>query len=196
MTKNFPFSSFQFPLNFKIFKFSNRKIKWQMVNDKRQVQQGMSLLEILVVVSIFAFLGILVTRSIVLTIAGSKKSESLIKVRESLNYSLSVIERQLRNANSIPACPNPDAKTLAYLDQNGNPTSFSCNLGVVGSIASGSANLSASDVNVIGCSIVCTPAVGPNPPVVTVSLEAKDVSAVGIQNADVTLTTQITLRNY
>ncbi|HKC04336.1 MAG TPA: type II secretion system protein, partial [Patescibacteria group bacterium] len=89
-------------------------------------ESGLSLLEILVVVSIFAFLGILITRSIILTVAGSRKSESLVKVRESLNYSLSVIERQLRNANSIPNCPNLDSTYLAYNDQNGNPTSFSC----------------------------------------------------------------------
>lgn len=155
-------------------------------------------MEILVVVSIFAFLGILITRSIVLTIAGSKRSESQIKVRQSLNYSLSVMERQLRNADSIPDCPNIDTTYLAYNDQNGNPTSFSCVSGGagIGAVASESANLTGSDINVVGCSIVCVSGQGANPPVVTISLEARDAQAVGTANANVTLTTQINLRNY
>lgn len=164
----------------------------------KRIHSGVSLIEILVVVSIFAFLGILITRSVVLTVAGSKRSESLVKVREGLNYSLSVIERQLRNADSIPDCPNLDTTYLAYNDQGGNLTSFSCVPagGGIGAIASGSANLSATDINIVGCSIICTPGVGINPPVVTISLEAKDAGAVGIQNSTVTLTTQINLRNY
>lgn len=157
----------------------------------------MSLLEILVVVTIFAFLGILITRSIILTVAGSRKSESLVKVRESLNYSLSVIERQLRNADAIPNCPNIDTTYLGYNDQNGNPTSFSCISDAgVGAIASGSASLSSSEINIVACSIVCSPGEGVNPSKVTISLEAKDAHAVGTENATVTLTTQITLRNY
>lgn len=163
-------------------------------------EAGMSLLEILVVVSIFAVLGILITRSIILSVAGSRRSESQIKVRESLNYSLSVIERQLRNANSIPdsSCPNLDTTYLAYIDQNGNPTFFSCvQAGAgIGAVASQSANLTSSDVNVVGCSIVCTPGQGDNPSVVTISLEARDAQAVGTANFNTTLTTQINLRNY
>lgn len=162
------------------------------------MQRGMSLLEILVVVSVFSFLGILITRSVVLTVAGSKRSESQIKVRQSLNYSLSVMERQLRNADSIPDCPNLDTNYLAYNDQDGNLTFFSCvpaGAGI-GSVASQSANLTSSDVNVVGCSIVCTPGQEGSPSVVTISLEARDAQAVGTANSNVTLTTQINLRNY
>lgn len=160
---------------------------------------GISLIEILVTVSIFAVLGILITRSIVLTVGGSKKSESMIRVRDSLNYSLSVMERQLRNANSIPvsSCPNNDTTYLPYYDQNGNSTFFHCisNAGI-GTIASGSANLTGSDVNVVVCSLTCAPGNAGNPSVVSISLEAKDAGTTGIQNATVTLNSQITLRNY
>ncbi len=158
---------------------------------------GISLIEVLVTVSIFAVLGILITRAILLSVGGSKKSESLIKVRDTLNYSMSVMERQLRNANSMVLCPNPDSTYLAYYDQYGNQTYFQCqsNAGI-GFIASGSAVLTGTDVNVILCSFACTPGVGANPPIVTISLEAKSVGAIGTQNADVTLNSQITLRNY
>jgi len=132
------------------------------------------------VVSIFAILGILITQSIILSVSGSKKSESLVKVRESLNYSLSVMERQIRNADSIPSCPNLDMTYLAYTDQNGNPSYFQCllNPSGIGTIASGSATLTGSDINVIGCSLTCMPGQGTNPPIVTISIEAKDTHTV------------------
>lgn len=148
-------------------------------------EDGMSLIEILIVVTIFAILGIITTRAIFLTLQGSKKSESTVKVRENLNYSLGVIERQLRNANSVVDC---SANVINYTDQNGNPASFSCvNTGSANSyIASGSARLTGDSVNIISCEFNCPPTVSTNPPEVTISLEAQGVS----------LSTQIFLRSY
>lgn len=170
-----------------------------MKNERWKMSDGISLIEILVTVSIFAILGILITRSIFLTVGGSKKSESVIRVRDGLNYSLSVMERQLRNANSIlpSSCPNSDKTYLAYYDQSGNQTFFQCvsNAGI-GMIASGSAYLTSSDINVVGCSLSCTPGTGTSPSVISISLTAKDSSASGTQNASATLNSQINLRNY
>lgn len=163
--------------------------------------QGFSLLEILVVVSIFAVLGILITRSVLLTLSGGRKSESLIGVRENLNYSVGIIERNLRNADSITACPNPDPLKISYTDQNGNTTSFSCveDIGTVGYIASGEGafkvKLSSDTVDVTDCSFVCATASG-TPSSVTINLEAKDASASGSENSTVTTKTQVFLRNY
>jgi len=161
-------------------------------------QKGMSLIEILVVVSIFAILAIITTRSVLLTLQGSKKSESLVKVRENLGYSMGVVERQIRNANAIAECPNSDANVVNYTDQNGNPASFSCvNVGSTNAyVASGSARLTSTEITVTSCSFVCTPGTSANPPLVSVTLEAKDAAAVGIQNSSVSTTTQIYLRNY
>lgn len=163
-----------------------------------KIKSGFTLLEILVVVSIFAVLGILVTRAVILSIGGSKKSESLVKVRENLDYSVGIIERSLRNANSISPCPNSDPGVLNYIDVNGNPASFSCNLGTPpGYIASGSARLTSSNVNVTACSLSCAPAAGStNPSVVTVSVTAQDATAIGIQGANVSVITEVSLRNY
>lgn len=160
--------------------------------------KGFSLIEILVVISIFAFLGILVTRSVILTIAGSKKSESTVKVRENLDYTLQVIDRQLRNASSIVECPNPDPKEIDYIDQNGNQTLFRCAKDVngIGLVASGSAQMTSSEVNIKTCSFSCTQDSTTLPAVVTVFLEGVDVTTGGAQAADVTLSSQISLRNY
>ena len=162
------------------------------------MSKGMSLLEILVVVAVFAILGVIVTRSVILSIGGSKKSESLVKVRENLNYSLGVIERQIRNANLISVCPNPDTKVINYQDQTGNSTSFSClNVGTDNAyVASVTARLTSSEVTITSCSFTCTPATSVNPALVTISLEARDASASALQTSTVTSTTQIYLRNY
>ena len=161
--------------------------------------EGISLLEILVVVSIFAALGILITRAVLLTLGGGKKSESLIKVRENLNYSLGVIERNLRNADAITNCGTGGTAVISYSDKDGNPSTFSCvDIGAVnkvGYIASGSARLTNDSVNVTGCSFVCTLGTG-TPSSIAINFEAKDASASGVENAVVTTTTQIFLRNY
>jgi hypothetical protein len=162
----------------------------------KKMSGGISLLEILVVVSIFAVLGILITRSVLLTLGGGKKSESLIRIRENLNYSVGVIERQLRNANSITACPNPDPLVISYTDISGNAAAFSCvNIGTNGYVASGSARLTSDAINVTDCSFTCATGSG-TPSGVTISLEGQDASASGIENATVTTKTQVFLRNY
>jgi prepilin-type N-terminal cleavage/methylation domain-containing protein len=165
---------------------------------KIKSEKGMSLLEILVVVAIFAVLGILVTRSVILTLQGVKKTESLVRARENLDYSLGIIERQLRNASAVPQCPNTDLHVINYLDQTGTPASFSCINpgGSNSSIASGSATLTTSTVNIVSCSFICTPSVNATPPVVSISLGVQDALATGIQGSEVTADTQISLRNY
>jgi len=161
-------------------------------------EKGMSLLEILIVVAIFAVLGIVTTQAVFLTLQGSKKSESTVRVRENVDYALGVIERQLRNADSVPVCPNPSPNVIDFLNQNGEATSFSC-VGIGGSdpyIASGSARLTSTEVKITICSFSCSPGTSVNPPVVSVDIEAQDKNAVGIQGSTVSNTTQIYLRNY
>jgi prepilin-type N-terminal cleavage/methylation domain-containing protein len=174
--------------------------KHQIPNSRFQIlTRGMSLLEVMVVITIFAVLGILVTQSIALTLQGSKKSESIVRARENLDYSLSIIERQIRSAGSITPCSDSDTTTIGYLDQNGKSGSFSCG-GSIGSngsyIASGSAHLTNDAVRVMSCVFHCYPGVSSNPPYVTIDLTLQEASASGIQSANVSASTQIYLRNY
>ena len=157
---------------------------------------GISLLEVLVVMTIFAVLGILVTQSIILTLQGSKKSESIVKARENLDYSLNIIERQIRNASSIISCP--DQHTINYQDQKGLPTSFSCQqTGTPDSyIASGSSHLTGNAVRVAACSFTCIEETTANPALVKVDLTLREASSSGVQSANVSASTQIYLRNY
>jgi prepilin-type N-terminal cleavage/methylation domain-containing protein len=165
---------------------------------KSQKFAGMSLLEVLVVVAIFAILGIIIARSVILTLQGSHKSESLIHARENLDYSLGVIERQIRNADAITECPNTNTNIINYTDQNGNAGSFSCvNVGAGDSyVASVSARLTSDAVSVVACSFVCTPSDGANPPKVSVDLEVTNAGGTGAGSSTVTASTQIYLRSY
>jgi prepilin-type N-terminal cleavage/methylation domain-containing protein len=159
--------------------------------------QGFSLLEILVVVTVFSILAILTTQAVLLTLRGSKKSESLTKVRGNIDYSLAVIERNIRNAESIEECPNPDPSTISYLDENGVSTSFSCASDAEGGyIASASGRLTSSEVDVTSCSFVCEDVGGGTNPAVTISISAQDANLSAMEGGDITISTKIFLRTY
>lgn len=170
----------------------------------KETVKGISLVEILIVITIFALLGLIVSSSLILTIHGTKKSDAAIKVRENINYSLSVIERNLRNAKSVTVCAeegdtNPDNyKSITYIDQYGVSSTFSCvNTGSDNSyIASGSAKLSSGDVNVTNCSFSCAqPEDLSKPPFVSVEISATNTGGSGVLNASVSAETRIYLRN-
>lgn len=173
---------------------------------KNIFRKGLSLIEVLVVMTIFAVLGVLVTQSIVLTLVGSRKSESIIHARENLDYALNIIERQIRNASyvygdssyTIP-CPNSgDTSSIYYKDQNNKESSFSCvYIGLDDSyVASGSARLTSGNVRVTNCSFTCTVGATGAPDLVTIELSLAEDSASGAQGAEVSASTQIRLRNY
>lgn len=165
----------------------------------RRYEKGMSLIEVLIVVGVFAVLGVLTTRSVILTISGGKKSENLIKIRENINYSLGVIERQLRNADSVTDCTNANTLRINYLDQNGTAASFSCaniGSGTVGYVASSSAKLTADSIDITACSFTCQSPSNGGPRSVKVTIEAKDAAAVASANSIVEASTEVFLRSY
>lgn len=164
---------------------------------KNKYNKGLSLVEIMIVITIFAVIGLLSTRSIFLTIRGAKKSDSLIRVRENVNYSLSVIERQIRSAQSV-VCPNPSTSKIDYVPTDtDNQSSFSCvSVGTGGYIASDSARLTSSDVSVTSCTFTCAQADINTPPVVKISVSAQDAVSQTVEKGTVSIDTQITLRNY
>lgn len=158
------------------------------------MQKGMSLLEILVVVAVFAILGIIVTQSVLLTLRGSKKSESQVRVRENINYALSVIERQLRNADALDSC---SSSRVDYKDSDGLSTYFSCQIsGSDSFVASGSARLTGSEISISSCEFSCDLGSSSSYPWVGVSLGATEAEAKGVEGASVTATTKVYLRTY
>lgn len=70
----------------------------------RNIESGYSIIEILVVVGVFAVLGILATQSINLSLKSSKKGDSIVSVKQELENAASTIERQLQTASSVIGC--------------------------------------------------------------------------------------------
>lgn len=161
-------------------------------------QKGISLIEILVVITIFAVLGVITTRSVLLTLQGTKKTEAIVRVRENLNYAMGAMERQIRNAESVPSCPNSDKSVLNYLDNDGNSASYTCtNIGTGdGYLASGSARLTNSAIDIITCQLNCIPSSANTPSAVQITLTGTDKNAAGIPGATVSVFNTIYLRNY
>jgi len=162
-------------------------------------KNGFSLLEVLVVLAVFSLLAIVSTTVILLSVRGTKKSDTSSRVRQNVDHAVSIIERQVRNATSISSCPNNDPNILDYFDQDGNPTSFTCFANPVdGYIASGSAKITADEVIVESCIIRCVPATGgsSSPPYVDVLISARDKSTTGVESSVFSAQTQIYLRTY
>ena len=174
-------------------------MKREIPNTKYVIHNtGISLIEILIVVTIFSVLGILVTQSVALTLQGSKKSEVMIAVRENLDYSIGIIERQIRNANSVTGCPFSSQPYITYIDQYGTSTYFLWT-SATSAIASGSATTlltSHETVKVTSATFTCVAGTSVNQPYVNVSLTAQSATATGAQSSPETVNTRIYLRNY
>lgn len=168
----------------------------QIYTKQNLKQLGFTLIEMLVVVSIFAIIGILSTRSVILTIQGSKKSETQVVVRENLNYVVSVLERNLRSAESV-TCPNPSSLAIDYVSAQRIATTFSCVAQSGGYyVASGSARLNSDEILITNCSFTCTQENANIPPTVDISLSAKNANTTNTTDSIVTVGTQISVRNY
>lgn len=160
-------------------------------------KKGFSLIELLVVISIFAVVGMLTTSIVAITLKTSKKSDSLVRVRENANYALAVIERQIRNAENISVCNGVSSPSLAYTSIEGVLGTFTCvTPGVAGYIASGSARLTTDDISVTSCSFICSQTDINNPQIVKVSITAEDAVSTSGEKGSITSDIEIITRNY
>jgi len=168
---------------------------------KKRIFSGFSLIELLVVITIFALLGVLITFSLAFSMKGGKKSESINKVRGNLDYAISVMERQLRNADEIVyGCQQ--SSYITYKDQKGVEASFSLDTSEdLRRIASSSGDfnktyLTSDDVFVDRLNFDCMPAEKGATDSVKIEIIAHDAKASGVESAKVTVETRINLRNY
>ena len=162
-------------------------------------QKGVSLLEIVIVVAIFAVVAVLTTRSTFLTLRGSKKSDSQIRVKENLEYGLSVIDRQLRNADLVTStCDGSSLPRLDYVDSTGAVSFFACQeIGQTsGYVASGSARLTSDEITITSCTFICSPQEGSTPTSVTIDVTGSDLGATGVESSKVSISTKVFLRTY
>ena len=179
----------------KIFLYSVRKNEMK----KRNVNiLGFSLVEMLVVLTVFSILAIVATQSLVITFKGARKSESIIVVRENVKRVLSVMERQLYNAKKIECV---SLNTIQYHDQyssiphprfswdvSSSPRSISSGSSVLVGLTTDKVDITQFDVNCV------TSLEAPDMVIVTISAVATE--NLGVEGAQVTVTSRILLRSY
>lgn len=120
-------------------------------------RSGFSLIEILVVITLFSIVAMLSTQAVVLSLRGARKSEAQAKVRESLSHAMDVMERQIRNAESV-SCTS-GGKKIDYVDTEKNNSYFECvSSGTTGGfIASGSGSVRLTPETVgMTCQFTCS----------------------------------------
>jgi len=152
--------------------------------------KGFSLFEMLMVTLILGILGAVTTQIIFLALKSSTKSESTVFVRENLNYAMSIMERELRNASSI-SCTSESR--IDYKNFLGLDSSFSC---TETQIASNSAQMTGDNISITGCNFLCDQAVAGRPAAVTIHLSAKNTNKSGADASAADISTKIYLRNY
>jgi len=172
-----------------------------MVKRQKNIS-GFTLVEVLVVVSSFAILAVLVTLTIAASLKGSRKSETSSKVRTELEYALGFIERQVRNGTSL-VCTPPDG--IDFQDPDGVAAGYDRRLQTIdgvsqGYIASRSgtlwSHLTSSSIGITEFTVDCSDEIEDVPMSVAITLSGKDISGTGSGNSQVTIDTQIMLRDY
>lgn len=167
--------------------------------------QGLSLIEILITIAIFAILAIIATRSTLLSLRSARRSDAASIVRENLEVATASIERQIRNARSIypSSCTGRSVSSLLYYDEHGDLAAYYCrSIGTNGYIASASADLArtlrltSSDISIISCSFVCYDVPEDEiPPTIDVRLIGERKDAAGAEEAAITVKTKINIRS-
>ena len=85
----------------------------------------------------------------------------------------------MRNAKGVVGCSNPDnTGRIGYIDNDGFDSSFSCEHDEgddgTGYIASGSARLNSTDIDITNCSFICTEETAGKPVTIDISVTAED----------------------
>ncbi|MBI2268467.1 MAG: type II secretion system protein [Candidatus Blackburnbacteria bacterium] len=157
---------------------------------------GFTLIEILVVITIFGIVLVVANQMLFSALKGASKSEVTAKVKRDGENVISTMERQLHNARSI-SCEATE-KIVTYKNPLGTTTTFSCiDIGTNnGRVTSGSDTLTSSDVLVSSCSITCDPSNDPKAVLINMTLSEKTGSSLRVEErSSLNLRTRVLLRN-
>jgi prepilin-type N-terminal cleavage/methylation domain-containing protein len=95
------------------------------------MKKGYSVIEILVVIGVFAILGVLATQSITLSLRSSKKGDSIVLVKQELDNAAGNIERLLQTASSVIiegnyCTTNSATPSVGFRNSKGNRGDIAC----------------------------------------------------------------------
>lgn len=156
-------------------------------------KNGFTLVELLVVVGITAMAGIMVANIFLTNLRTTAKAKALTEVKQNGDYALAVMERMIRNAKELSPCSG-SGMSLTLLNPDEDTTTFDCS---GDQIASNSGFLSANNLKVTNCSLICEKPQG-KPAVVTISFTLKKKgAALGKEfTAEIPFQTTVSTRLY
>jgi prepilin-type N-terminal cleavage/methylation domain-containing protein len=169
-----------------------------------KTQKGFTLIELLMGIGIFTIIATATLTVLFVTLRVSKKTDSLVQLRQSGNFTLSQVSRSIRFAKSLDyptscvAAVNSQSIIITSLEDNGQ-TTFSCTGGSNPSVASNSANLIDTSKYVVSdCSFKCTQSSLNEPPTIDFSFTLNTSNANSLMESGGSLgfQTSVTLRNY
>jgi len=88
-------------------------------------QRGFTLVELLVVVAVFAFLGLLLTNSLFSILKSNVKAELIKEIRQNGSFALDVMTKKLTGGLN-PECRVDDHSQVEFTDASGEIITFSC----------------------------------------------------------------------
>lgn len=153
-------------------------------------KRGFTLIETVVAVGIFAILATIGSLLLFGTLRGAKKASAISLVRTEGVFALESMTSMLRFAQEVTSCT---ATSITFTSLSGDNIVYTCDNG---RIASNSASLTSSRVNVDSCSISCSPT-PPKTKTVDLSFTLSRTNATTIlDRAIVPFSSQVVLRNY
>lgn len=152
-------------------------------------KKGFSLIEVLVVLSVFALIAVIASQVLFPVFRGGGKTGAAIIVKQNGNYAVSVIQRELYNARQVSECTQNEVR---YFNADGQSVLLSCTPS--GGISlGGSRSLTSAEVEVESCTVACSP-----PPIteVIIDFRLKKSGATGVEEkASFPFRVRVTLRN-
>lgn len=170
------------------------------IKNRKFKDKGFSLIEILVAVLVFSMIAVVTGQSLSSSLRSSKKSESIGKVRENIEYVMNFMERKLRSAKSLD-CINSNVNNLIYQAVSGQSAYFLCDNTSKSIIYNSGLNdhvINSSDVEIVCGNVfrnISCPGQG-EPDSVDIEITGGDKYTLGSESYSYTARTKILLRNY
>ncbi len=171
--------------------------------EKIKRTKGFTLIELLVAMGILGIVGGMSSIILFTTLKSASKSDIMREVKQNGDYSLSVMERMIRNASMVTPCPGV-ANALTVSNPDGQKTTFAKQNVAVGSItvskiASNSGSfLTNNNVSLVGdISFNCTkPVSAPAFVSISFTLSQAGTTTRVEEKATVYFHTSVSLRTY
>lgn len=181
--------------------------KFEIGNLKFEIAYGFTLIEVIVVIGVFVILSTIILSILVTIIRGSKKSDSVVSVRQDGEHAMDQIVRVLRFAKSLDPATTCDGATqlnnitITAVDLSQN--TFTCPATSANPIKmNNTTNLTNSNISQVvvtpvnSCYFVCTQNTG-RPPTIRINFNLSKVNSNGVLEGNTTIPFQssVILRN-